>query len=165
MAVRNMDAIERQGNMIAEQRRNARQIREDGFWKRVDIIKACHDDAIDFVDTVDALCKNGLRDKFETWLKQQNVYYEHYRKLLRICCLNERKESAIVGYYPEKDEVHFGWNGYGMCEGYDVRTKCETADYVIHSRLSDNGYDEGLTTFATRLQPFLKAFFEWVETI
>lgn len=160
-----MDAIQRQGNMIAEQKRNERQMREDGFWKRVNIIKACHDDAIDFVDTVDALAKNGLRCKFDEWMKQQNVTYESYRKLIRICCLCDRKESALVGYYPTTDHVHFGWNGYGMCESYDVSAPGQNADYVIHSRLRCNNYDDGLTTLATRLQPFLRAFFEWVETI
>lgn len=165
MAVRNMDAIQRQGNMIAEQKRNERQMREENFWKRVDMIKACHDDAIDFVDTVDALAKNGLRGKFDEWMKQQNVKYEGYRQLIRVCCLCGSKESALVGYYPKKDDVHFGWNGYGMCESYDVSVPSQNADYVIHSRLSQNNYDEGLTMMATRLQPFLNAFFKWVETI
>ena len=98
-------------------------------------------------------------------MKQQNVTYEGYRGLIRVCCLSGRKESALVGYYPKKDEVHFGWNGYGMCESYDVKLPGQNADYVIHSRLTHNNYDDGLTTLATRLQPFLKAFFEWVKTI
>lgn len=117
-----MDAIERQGNMIAEQRRNARQMREDGFWKRVDIIKACHDDAIDFVDTVDALCKNGLRDKFETWLKQQNVYYTIYDKKLSVCCLSDSKQDAHVYYVPTECAVCFGWRA-GACVSITRRTR------------------------------------------
>lgn len=157
-----MDAIERQGNMIAEQRRNARQIREYGFWKRVDIIKACHDDAIDFVDTVDALYKNGLRDKFEAWLKQQNVDYTHNNNKLSVCCLSDRQQDARVYYVPTEGAVCFGWRGWGMCEYYSTNEKM---DYFIHTYLSGHGYDEGLTKMATRLQPFLKAFFEWVETI
>lgn len=165
MAVRNMDAIERQGKMIAEQKANERKMREDGFWQRVNTIRACHDDAVDFIDTVDALAKNGLRGRFDEWMKQQNVTFEGYRGLIRVCCLSERKESALVGYYPKKDEVHFGWNGYGMGESYDVSAPGQNADYVIHSRLTHNNYDNGLTTLTTRLQPFLKAFFEWVKTI
>ena len=162
MAVRNMDAIERQGIMIAEQKINARQICEDGFWKRVNIIKACHDDAIDFVDTVDALCKNGLRDKFEVWLKQQNVSYTIYNKKLGVCCLSDRKQDAHVYYVPTENAVCFGWNGWGMCEYYSTNEKM---DYFIHTYLSGHGYDNGLTVMATRLQPFLNAFFEWVGTI
>lgn len=157
-----MDAIERQGNMIAEQRRNARQMREDGFWKRVNIIRACHDDAIDFVDTVDALCKNGLRDKFETWMKEQNVSYTIYNKNLSVCCMSDRKQDAHVYYVPTEDAVCFGWSGWGMCEYYSTNNNIE---YFIHNYLSGKNYDEGLTKMATRLQPFLKAFFEWVETI
>lgn len=162
MAVRNMDAIQRQGNMIAEQKKNERQMREEGFWKRVNIIKACHDDAIDFVDTVDALCKNGLRGKFEEWMEQQNVSYTIYNKKLGVCCLCERKQDAHVYYAPTDNAVCFGWSGWGMSEFYSTNEKM---DYFIHTYLSRHGYDDGLTMMATRLQPFLKAFFEWIETI
>lgn len=31
--------------------------------------------------------------------------------------------------------------------------------------VADRHYDDGLTKLAIRLQPFLKAFFEWVKTI
>ena len=164
MAVRNMDAIERQGNMIAEQKRNARQMREDGFWKRVNTIKACHDDAIDFVDTVDALCKNGLRDKFDEWMKQQNVDYTIYDKRLRVCCLSDNRQDAHVYYVPTENAVCFGWSGWGMCEYYTTEHK-GNIDLFIHNYLKGKNYDKGLTMMATRLQPFLKAFFEWVETI
>ena len=162
MAVRNMDAIERQGNMIAEQKRNARQMREENFWKRVNMIKACHDDAIDFVDTVDALCKNGLLSKFEEWMKQQNVKYTIYNNKLSVCCLRDRKEDAHVYYVPTENDVCFGWGGWGMCEYYSTN---KDANYFISSRLAAHGYDEGLTMMVTRLQPFLNAFFKWVETI
>lgn len=162
MAVRNMHAIQRQGNMIAEQRRNERQMREDGFWKRVNIIKACHEDAIDFVDTVDALCKNGLRGKFEEWIKQQNVSYTIYNKRLCVCCLSDRRQDAHVYYVPTENAVCFGWSGWGMCEYYSTNKEM---DYFIHTYLIGHGYDKGLTMIATRLQPFLKAFFEWVNTI
>lgn len=162
MAVRNMDAIERQGNMIAEQKRNARQMKEENFWKRVDIIKASHDDAIDFVDTVEALCKNGLRGKFEAWMEQQNVHYTIYDKKLSICCLSDRKQDAHVYYVPTENAVCFGWRGWGMCEYYSTNERME---YFIQQYLDGKNYDEGLTKMATRLKPFLQAFFEWVETI
>ena len=157
-----MDAIQRQGNMIAEQRRNEQQLREEGFWKRVNIIKACHDDAIDFVDTVDALCKNGLRGKFEEWIKQQNVNYTIYDKKLRVCCLLERKQDAHVYYVPTENAVCFGWSGWGMSEYYSTNKEM---DYFIHTYLRGHGYDNGLTMMSTRLQPFLKAFFEWVDSL
>lgn len=162
MAVRNMDAIQRQGNMIAEQQTNKRRMIEENFWKRVSIIKACHDDAIDFVDTVDALCKNGLSGKFKEWLKQQNVSYTIYDKRLSVCCLSDNRQDAHVYYVPTEDAVCFGWRGWGMCEYYSTN---KNVDYFIHTYLSGHGYDNGLTMMATRLQPFLKAFFEWVETI
>lgn len=157
-----MDAIERQGNMIAEQKRNAQQMKEENFWKRVDIIKACHDDAIDFVDTVEALCKNGLRGKFEAWMEQQNVTYTIYNKKLEVCCLSDRKQDAHVYYVPTENAVCFGWRGWGMCEYYSTNERME---YFIQQYLDGKNYDEGLTKMATRLKPFLQAFFEWVETI
>lgn len=162
MAVRNMDAIERQGNMIAQQRVNERKMREDGFWQRVNTIRACHDDAVDFIDTVDALAKNGLRGRFDEWMKQQNVSYTIYDKKLGVCCLSDSKQDAHVYYVPTENAVCFGWSGWGMCE---YNSTNEKMDYFIHARLSNHGYDKGLTMMAIRLQPFLKAFFEWVKTI
>lgn len=162
MAVRNMDAIQRQGNMIAEQRRNARQMREDGFWKRVNMIKSCYEDAIDFVDTVDALYKNRLGGKFEEWLKQQNVSYTNYNKKLSVCCLSDRRQNAHVYYAPTENAVCFGWSGWGMFEYYSTN---ENMEHFIHTYLKNKNYDEGLTKLAGRLLPFLNAFFEWVETI
>jgi len=157
-----MEAINRQGAMIAQQRQNARQLKEENFWKRVNMIKASHDDAVDFVDTVEALYKNNMSTKFEEWMKNQNVYYTYYNKRLKVSCVCERKESASVSYQPDEDAVKFGWNGYGMCEGYSTN---DNTDYLIHQRLRDHGYDEALTKLAERLQPFLDAFFKWVETI
>lgn len=162
MAVRNMEAISRQGAMIAEQQRNAAQMKAENFWKRVNIIKQCHDDAIDFVDTVDALCENGLRTRFETWMKQQNVHYRTCDHTFSVCCLNDRKQDAHVYYAPRENAVCFGWSGWGMCEYYSTNNNM---DYFIQQYLKGKNYDEGLTMMATRLQPFLKAFFEWVETI
>ena len=157
-----MEAINRQGEMIAQQRQNARQLKEENFWKRVNMIKACHDDAIDFVDTVDALYKNSMSTKFEEWMKNQNVYYTRYNKKLSVCCLSDSKQDAHVYYVPTENAVCFGWRGWGMCEYY---TTNNNTDYLIHLRLSEHGYDEGLTKLAERLQPFLDAFFKWVETI
>jgi len=157
-----MDAIERQGKMIAEQKANERKMREDGFWQRVNTIRACHDDAVDFIDTVDALVKNGLRWRFSEWMKQQNVSYTIYDKKLGVCCLSDNRQDAHVYYVPTENAVCFGWSGWGMCEYYSTNEKM---DYFIHTYLSDHGYDKGLTMMATRLQPFLKAFFEWVKTI
>jgi hypothetical protein len=148
--------------MIAGQIRNERQMREEGFWKRVNIIKACHDDAIDFVDTADALIKNGLSGKFHEWMKQQNVGYSCNYKRLSVGCLRDSKQEAHVYYVPKENAVCFGWNGWGMCEFYSTN---EDMNHFIHNYLKGKGYDKGLTIMATRLQPFLKAFFEWVETI
>lgn len=163
MAVRNFGAIKRQGDMIAEQQANKRKMGEENFWKRVDIIKKSHDDAIDFVDTIDAMCKNGMRAMVEEWLKNKNVHYTIYNKEFEVCCLSDSRQSASVYYCPQGNSVDFGWAGWGMCEYYSTN-KC--ADYLIHVALKrDKNYDEGLTMMADRLQPYIDAFFKWVETI
>lgn len=162
MAVRNLDAIKRHGTMIAEQIRNEKRMREDFFWKRVNIIKSCHEDAIDFIDTVNALWKNGLGDKYEQWMKQQNVHYMPYNKEISICCLMDCEQDAHVYYEPAENVVWFGWSGHGMSELYSTNND---VDYFIHNYLKGRNYDDGLTMMAERLQPFLKSFFEWVENI
>ncbi len=165
MAVRNLEAIQRQGTMIAEQQANSRRMREENFWHRVSVIQQTRNDAIDAVDTIEALCKNGLRDKFEEWMKQQNVYYSlQYKRFSVVCEVeNSRKESASVSYNPKTNGVHFSWNGYGMGEGYDTAT--DNMEYFINTYLKKHGYDGGLTKLTERLKPFLDAFFKWLETI
>lgn len=166
MAVRNLDAIARQGQMIAKEKKIERDLRNDNFWKRVSMVQECHADAIDFIDTVKFLQKNGLLNQFEEWMKGKNVRFENYRSLICITCLSAKRESANVGYYPSENAVHFGWNGYGMCESYDIISQnSQNADSFIELRLGTHNYDDGLTMLATRLRPFLNAFFEWVETL
>ena len=148
--------------MIAEQRRNEAQMRKEDFWRRVNLIKGCHNDAVDFVDTVEALCKNGMTSKFEAWMKQQNVSYTIYDKKLKVRCLCDHKQDAHVYYAPAENAVCFGWNGYGMCEYFSTNMN---TDYFIQRRLGSHGYDDGLTALATRLQPFLDNFFEWVDSL
>ena len=163
MAVRNFDAIKRQGDMIAEQKANKRRMVEENFWKRVNIIKGSHNDAIDFIDTVDALCKNGMRAMVDEWLKNKNVYYTIYNKKFGVRCLSDSSQSANVYYCPQENAIEFGWSGWGMCE---LLSTSRYADRMIDVGLkSDKNYDEGLTMMAERLQPYIDAFFKWVETI
>lgn len=165
MAIRNLDAIQRQGTMIAAQQENSRRMREENFWHRVSIIKQSHNDAIDAVDTIEALCKNGLRSKFEEWMKKQNVYYSFYFKRFSVSCeiRNSWKERASVSYDPKTNGVRFSWDGYGMYECYDTEERY--INHFIHTYLGNNGYDKGLTVLSERLQPFLDAFFKWIESI
>ena len=160
MAIRCKEKILRQGKMIAEQKQNEQNLIVDNFWNRVNIVKECHDDAIDFIDTAKALYGNGLGGKFETWRKAQNVTY--YDLGFRVCCLSDNKQSAYVTYYPLKDMITFSWSGWGMSECYSTT---EDAKYFISHYLKDKKYDKGLTDLAIRLKPYLNAFFEWVETL
>ena len=162
MAIRCKEKILRQGKMIAEQKQNEQNLIVNNFWNRVNIVKECHDDAIDFTDTAKALCGNGLGGKFETWCNSQNVTYDRYNLGFRICCLSDNKQSAYVTYYPLKDMITFSWSGWGMSECYSTTND---AEYFISNYLKDKKYDKGLTDLSIRLKPFLNAFFEWVETL
>ena len=168
MAIRNLDGINRQGDMIAQQKQNERNMREESFWNRVEIVRSSHNDAVDAIDTIEYLYKNGMRQLFEDWNKGKGVYYESQYKQFKVYCkVNEpRKETAYVSYRPYDDSVHFYWNGYGMGEGYDVVSKgSQNTNRFIHTYLDGKGYDGGLTDLSVRLQPFLDAFFKWVETL
>jgi len=159
MAIRCEQKILRQGKMIAEQRQNEQNLIVNNFWNRVNIVKECHNDAIDFIDTVKALYENGLGSKFDAWCKLKNVTY--YELGFRVCCLSDNRQSAHVTYYPTKGIITFSWSGWGMCECYST----EEAEYFIPRYLKNHGYDKGLTDLSIRLKPFLNAFFEWVETL
>lgn len=168
MAIRNLEAINNRGEMIAKQKMNAMQMKEDNFWNRVEIIMSSHGDAVDAIDTIDYLYKNGIGKLFEDWNKGKGVYYESQYKQFKVYCkVNEpMKETAYVAYRPYDNSVHFSWNGYGMCEGYDVVSKgSQNTNYFIHNYLDRKGYDGGVTDLSVRLQPFLDAFFKWTETL
>lgn len=161
MAIRCEEKILRHGKMIAEVKQNKHQMIVKNFWDRVNIVKECHDDAIDFVDTAKALYENGWGAKFETWCESQNVTYDKYKLGFCVCCLSDKKETAYVSYLPIKNIITFSWTGWGMCECYST----ENAGYFISNYLKKQGYDNGLTDLSVRLKPFLNAFFDWVETL
>lgn len=168
MAIRNLQAINNRGEMIAQQKRNKMQMKEDNFWNRVEIVRSSHDDAVDAIDTIEYLYKNGMRQLFEDWNKGKGVYYESQYKQFKVYCnvKEPSRETSYVAYRPYDDSVHFSWNGYGMCEDYDVGSKSsQSTQHFIHTYLDKKGYDGGLTDLSVRLQPFLNAFFKWVETL
>ena len=67
MAVRNLAAIQRQGTMIAEAKKNAYEMKKESVFNRVGLIRASQQDAIDAVDTIKALRENGLGARFDEW--------------------------------------------------------------------------------------------------
>ena len=160
MAIRCEEKILRHGKMIAEQKQNEQNLIVNNFWDRVNIVKECHDGAIDFIDTVKALYANGWDKEYRNWCKSQNVDY--YYLGFRVCCLSDAKQTAYVTYYPLKDMITFSWSGWGMSECYSTTND---AEYFISNYLKDKKYDKGLTDLSIRLKPFLNAFFEWVETL
>lgn len=162
MAVRNLEAIQRQGTMIANQVANAKKMTENHFWERINIIRQSRADAIDAVDTIEALFKNGLRNKYDEWQKQQNVRYSPQFK--EFTCDGIWDETKVC-YRPYEDDVKFGWSAHGMCESYSINNNTTSMDYFIHQRLSNKDYDKKLSRLVTNLQPFLDVFFKWVETI
>lgn len=168
MTVRNMDAIQRHGNMIAEQKRNAYKMVKDNFWKRIEIIRSTQADAVDAADTIEALGKNSLGGRFDKWDEQQNIHFVRYRGEF---CISMNKCS--IYYNPGTNHVMFAWSDCGMCESYSTAEYTRYAGggadgerYMVECVTKGNRtYDNLLTAMAERLQPYLKAFFEWVETI
>ena len=104
MAIRNFDAIQRKGAMIAEQRQNAFNLKRENFHRRIELIKSCREDAIDAIDTIDALYRNGLLGEFEKWMKQSKVRYSN--ETFYISLYND-KQSTEVSYCPEDNNVRF----------------------------------------------------------
>ena len=164
MAVRNLQAIQRQGRAVADERKNARDLKHENFWARVNKITDTRSDAIDCIDTINALIKNGLRGKFEEWMKGKSVH--HYGEYLCINCSCGREESAQIKYFPKENYLKFSWSGYGMCASYVTNSQSQ-AEYLVDYEMKKEGkgFDAGLTKFAACLQPFLDEFFSWVESL
>ena len=164
MAVRNLDAIKRHGNMILEQKRNAYNMVKENFWNRVNTIRSCRDAAVDAIDTIKALKDNCLGDKFSKWDGQQNVHCTFCGGKFSI-----RMNDCTIYYNPVQDCVIFTWSKYGMCESYSTGDCMHYAGgerYLIQCVTANNrDYDNLLSLMAERLQPYLDAYFEWLETI
>lgn len=164
MAVRNLQAIQRQGRAIAEAKKNERDLRTEHFWNRVNKITDTHNDAIDCIDTIKALCDNGLRERLEEWMKGKLVSYSFSNNYFYYGCSCPRNETANIEYYPKENYVSFAWHGYGMFSSYQTNTQYGI-DRLIESELEHKGFDDGLTKFSTCLKPFFDEFFSWVETL
>lgn len=161
MAVRNLEGIQRKGRMIAEQNNNALILQLENFNRRVNIIKGLQQKCIDAVDTILALEANKIKIHFNS----NDITFDHQRKSFET---GDLKKGYVV-YLPYENSVQFGWSDYGMCETYSAE-KLHSANgndyYVlkcIHSK--DRSYDKNLTEMATKLEPFLDSFFEWVDSI
>lgn len=168
MAVRNLAAILRQGTMIAEAKKNEYQLKKENVWKRIDIIRASKEDAIDAIDTMKALVDNGMRDRLYKWEVERHLG------------LNGAGEftlslgSCRISFNPRTDEVIFTWSNCALCESYStqefpregVTRNGRSAQYFIE-RIThkDRRYDELLTRMAAEFKPYLDAFFAWVDTI
>ena len=163
MAVRNLEAITRQGNLLAAQKANEKKIRDDNFWRRVELIRDTKPQAVDAVDTIKAMYEHGLYGKLENWLTrtQQNG--------VQISCGNPirfriSRDRCFIYYEPKDGVIEFAWSDHGMCESYTTRNA--NMDYVINAVTKDNrSYDTLLTAMAAWLPPFLDDFFKWVDTL
>lgn len=163
MAVRNLDSIQRKGAEVYNEKANARKLKADGYWRRVNIVKESHDDAVDALDTIQALFEHGLRQAFEEWMKGQGISYSNQYKRFEVRAPYDHGYSE-AGYEPLNNDICFHWSGHGCCESYSANSHYDRLiDY--HIGKADDRYDELLTRLAEKLQPFLDAFFKWTETL
>lgn len=168
MAVRNLAAIQRQGTMIAEVKKNAYEMKKNSVFNRVGLIRASQQDAIDAVDTIKALRENGLGARFDEWKDshKQLVFTSTHGDGFRLS-----SNSYNVYYTPETNDVKFTWSGSGGCEGYSFNkyeSDIRNMHYLIERVTKDDGYnkyDELLTKMAASFKPYLDEFFAWVDTI
>lgn len=163
MAVRNLDAIKRSGDMLAAQKANEKKLRDDYFWKRIELIRDTKPQAVDAVDTIKAMYEHGLYGQFENWLTrtQQNG--------VQISCGNPIRfrvslDRCYIYYEPNEGKIEFYWSDHGMCESYTIPNR--NMDYVINAVNKNNrSYNTLLTEMAAWLPPFLDDFFKWVDTL
>lgn len=75
MAVRNLAAIQRQGAMIADAKKNAYEMKKESVFNRIGRIRSCQQEAIDAMDTIKALTENRLSAQFNEWNMQQGARF------------------------------------------------------------------------------------------
>ena len=163
MAVRNLAAIQRQGAMIAETKKNEYQLKKENVWKRIDIIRASREDAIDAIDTMKALVDNGMQDRLYKWVVKRHLGLNGAGNFTLSL------GSCRISFDPQTDAVIFACEGSGKRESYSTkdfpRDGGKEQYFIEKITDKDRSYADLLARMAMEFKPYLDEFFAWVDTI
>lgn len=164
MAIRSIDAIDRQAEQRNKQVEAARLLRNQKIDLWIDSIEKNKKSVIDALDTIKYMYSKGLGNKAEAICKQANLYYS--------CngggCFEVSSVNCRI-YIGRKDEVHFiniGWSDCGMHEYFPVYKGMKDYTYnAIETDFYGRTYKYLLETTASSLGSRLDTFFELLEKL
>lgn len=165
MSVRNIDAINRKAEQVAQEKANAKELAHKQVDDLINAILASYNDVKDVVDTISALYAKGLGQlygKFEQGNLNTIKYNSQYEALEMWC---NRCVIRIQTKDSTSSPIKVGWSDCGMCESYDLFSGMSDYTYNCVLDRSRRGYLYLLQEMAAALQPFCNAFFQFVETL
>ena len=168
MAVRNMDAIARKAQQLAEEKKAKEESKIKSYQVYLDAITQHRQDAIDAVDTKKALAERNIPTNFSNDTRIAFGRYEKYSD--RKYSLIVKTDSGSVEYYPEggvfkvtgcglyktfKDAQDLGTNG--------IRDFFEYPGEAFKEKTEQQR--EALIALSEGFLPFLHAFFNFVDNL
>ena len=169
MAVRNIEAIERKTEQMAQEKQQVENTRRSALKVYVDSITAKKQDLIDAVDTYTELAKRSIPRDFEsgTNIRFASLQYKGGYEI-KIIKGNER-DSVSFSYDP-KEELFL------MKSGGSVRKFCKVDDLDdcdIRNFLHESGtwavrsenMRNAIREFTEQIDVFLHAFFNFVDNL
>lgn len=168
MAVRNMDAIARKAEQLAEEKKAKEESKIKSYQVYLDAITQHRQDAIDAVDTKKALAERNIPTNFSN--DTRIAFGCHERGHDRTYSFIVKTDSGSVEYYPEsgvfkvigcgsyktfKDAQELGTNG--------IRNFFEYPGEAFKEKTEQQR--EALIAMSEGFLPFLHAFFNFVDNL
>lgn len=168
MAVRNMDAIARKAEQLAEEKKAKEESKIKSYQVYLDAITQHRQDAVDAVDTKKALAERNIPTNFSNDTRIAFGCYEKYHD--RTYSFIVKTGSGSVEYYPEsgvfkvtgcgssktfKDAQELGVNG--------IRNFFEYPGEAFKEKTEQQR--ESLIALSEGFLPFLHAFFNFVDNL
>lgn len=169
MAVRNMDAIARKAEQLAEEKKAKEESKIKSYQVYLDAITQHRQDAIDAVDTKRALAERNIPTNFSNDTRIGFKYHAKYHDQITYS-LNVETVSGSVEYYPEsgvfkvtgcgsnkifKDAQELGTKG--------IRDFFEYPGEAFKEKTEQQR--EALIALSEGFLPFLHAFFNFVDNL
>ena len=168
MAVRNMDAIARKAEQLAEEKKAKEESKIKSYQVYLDAITQHRQDAIDAVDTKKALAERNIPTNFSNDTRIAFGCYEKYHD--RTYSFIVKTGSGSVEYYPESGV--FKVTGCGLHKTFKDAQELGTKGIREFFEYPGEAFKEkteqqreALIALSEGFLPFLHAFFNFVDNL
>lgn len=169
MAVRNIEAIERKTEQMAQEKQQVENTRRAALKVYVDAIMAKKQDMIDAIDTFSELAHRQIPREFESGTNIRFVSLPYKSGYSIRITKGKESESVSFAYNPKEDMfIMTEGNSERKFHKVDDLGNCDIRSYLYEkgtwATRSEN-MREAIQEFAEQLEVFLHAFFNFVDNL